>query len=145
MTGHCRFLKTETGITFFARVWVDAESAGSGIELENALPEATETGSGEVGRKSEPSWVEAALDGMRDAGESAASGSPTGVGYRLRLIRLVGTAVDTRPGAVRCAAALAAWEAMGLESSPPEPRFDGLDWTLVFPAPTSRDTAEVSR
>ncbi len=140
MKGQCRFLKTEAGITFFARAWVDAEAAGSGAGVENALPEATEAGSGEVARRSEPSWVEAALDGMRAVSEyTHADGE-----YRLRLIRLVGTAVDTRADVVRCAAALAAWQALGVAATPPEPQFDGREWTLAFPAPAARAVAEVS-
>jgi hypothetical protein len=143
MTGQYRFLQVKAGRTHFARAWVEALPFRSCTEIENALPEVTEPGSGEVNRHSEPSWVEAALEGMTAAGAAACSRHEPGGGFRLRLIRLLGTVVDTTPDVVRCAAALAAWEAMNL-AAPPEPQFDGREWTLAFPAPASHGVAGIS-
>ena len=143
MKGQSRFLKTEAGISYFARVWVEAEVAGTGVQVENALPEITEAGSGEVNRNSAQDWVDAALDGMRAAGEFARGSNGSNGGHRLKLTRLVGTDVDTRADVVRCAAALAAWQALGVAANAPEPQFDGREWTLAFPAPT-HTAAEVS-
>src|SRR5207237_1155029 len=107
MTGQYAFPQTTEGRTYFARAWVEAVPSDSCGEIENALPEATELGSGEVSRRAESPWVDAALEGMKAA--AAGASQEAGNCYRLRLVRLLGTVADTTPDAVWCAAALAAW------------------------------------
>ena len=141
MIGECRFMRVKGGITHFAHVEVEITPGGQMVEVVDALPEQVDPDNGEVNRRSEPSWVGAALDGIRDVLGRAWRNGPSGAGCRASLVRLVGTAADTREDIVRCAAGLAAWQALGAEGTGPNAVFDGRRWVLHYPAtvPSSAD------
>jgi hypothetical protein len=156
MKGEYRFRKVQGGRMYFARVEVEVVPCGDAVAVVNGLPETADPDAGEVRRGLDPSWEEAALDGIRIAlgwaGYDGSQAEPVlkkvplaplaavGSGSRAVLLRLVGTLADTRPDVIRCAAALATWRALGAAGPEPEFSFDGRLWSLSFraaqPAPS---------
>ena len=133
MTGHHRFLHTHHGKSFFARVWVEVHDHGWD-EIVDALPDLVNSEAGEFNRHSAPTWVAAALNGIGQALNHARQTGLLGAVCRLELTRLIGSVLDTRDDVVRCAAALAAWDGLGLPGPGPEAEFNGQSWELQFPA-----------
>lgn len=135
MKGQCRFLRVQSGITHFARVQVQVHPGDDVLEIEDGLPESIDPGKGEVNRQANPTWVDAALNGIREAVQLGQQQGAIHTGCRVVLTRLVGTAVDTRPDAVFCAAGLAIWDALGNPSPALQAYFDGEHWNLMLPTP----------
>lgn len=133
MTGHHRFLHTR-GRSYFARVWVEASADGETVDVVDALPDSVNAEAGEFNRRTAPTWVAAALDGIRQTATYARQTGLLGAGCRVELTRLVGSVLDTRDDVVRCAAALAVWDGLGLPGPLPEVEFDGQSWRVRFPA-----------
>ena len=134
MKGCYRFLRTRGGKCSFARVWVDVQPGGQILDVRDALPEQVDREAGEVNRGSAPTWVVAALEGIRATLVHAQQGGILATGGRAILCKLVGSVIDTREDAIRCAAGLALWDALGSPPCAPEAEFDGQCWKLVFPA-----------
>jgi len=132
--GEYRFLLTKAGRTRFARVEVMITLGGDTLEVTNNLPDKADPRSGAMARGFDPLWEEAALEGIREALDRTGHEGTPGAGCHAALTGLVGALVDTTPDAVRCAAGLAAWRALGLDGPEPEPTFDGRLWSLHFPA-----------
>jgi hypothetical protein len=128
-------MRVQDGSTYFSRVEVEITPGGAVVEVVDALPEEVDTSNGEVNRLIEPAWVSAALDGIRDVLSRAGQNGPSASGCRAALVRLIGTVADTREDVIRCAAGLAAWNALGADSPAPEAVFDGRRWVLQYPAP----------
>jgi hypothetical protein len=134
MKGHYRFLQTKGGRCYFAQVWVTVQLGGETIEAVDALPERVDPDQGEVNRRTAPTWVTAALSGIR---ATLAHARQTGVltrGCLVTLEKLVGSVIDTGEDAVQCAAGLAVWDTLGSPACAPKAQFDGHSWNLVFPA-----------
>jgi hypothetical protein len=134
MNASFRFLRCKDGKTYFARVGLDVCPNGNGITVEDALPPKADADAGEVNANTAPTWVAAARDGIRTAVEHARDRGLVPGGCHVRLTELVGTLVDTREDVIRCAAALAAWQAIGAPEPGPDTAFNGVAWTLLFPA-----------
>jgi hypothetical protein len=145
MRGEYRFLKHTQGRCRFAAVAVEAVPAGDQMTVVDELPEQVRRAEGEVNRHSEPVWVAAALEGMREAASAVHPNGVAGTGFRLSLVRLVGTLADTTEDAVRCAAGLAAWRSLRPEGPAPEPQLEGTVWKLHFPAPPAASPTEEVR
>lgn len=133
MMGHYRFLHTR-GRSYFARVWVEASAVNGTVEVVDTLPDPVNAEVGEFNRRTAPTWVAAALDGIRQTATYARQACLLGVGCRGELTKLVGSVLDTRDDVVRCAAALAAWDGLGLPGPASEVEFDGQNWRVQFPA-----------
>jgi hypothetical protein len=134
MKGYYRFLRTRRGKCSFACVWVDVEFGGESLTAEDALPEQVDREAGEYNQRSAPTWVAAALEGIQAALAHARQVGIVANGCRVTLCKLVGSVIDTREDAIRCAAGLAVWDALGAPPCAPEAEFDGQSWRLVFPA-----------
>jgi len=134
MRGHYRFLQTKHGKCHFASVCVTVRPGGETIEAVDALPEGVDPDKGEVNRRTAPGWVTAAVEGIRATLEHARQTGVLALGCTVTLEKLVGSVADTREDAIRCAAGLAVWNALGSPPCAPEAEFHGQSWTLVFPA-----------
>jgi hypothetical protein len=145
MRGHYSFLRTTGGRSYFARVWVEVDPGGETLDVEDALPERVDPDTGEVNRQSAPGWVAAALEGIQATLAHARQAGILTKGCRVVLEKVVGSVVDTREDTVRCAAALAVWEAFGSPACAPEAEFDGQNWKLVFPASVGIPVQGLSR
>ncbi|MFO0807654.1 MAG: hypothetical protein U0746_03440 [Gemmataceae bacterium] len=132
MIGRHKFRRIRGGVASFAEVWVDVSPAPGLPQVEDGLPAAPDTDAGEVNARIDPTWVNAALAGVRTA-LAARAATNGGTAYRAVLVRVVGTAADTLPDAVSCAAGLATWEALGSPEPRPTPVHDGTAWTLDYP------------
>jgi len=136
MKGQHRFLHVHNGITSFAHVEVlAAEGTGEGPAVVEDLPEHPRADEAEVNRRTAGSWVDAACDGIHQAVAVAESRGIPLHGWQFRLTRLLGTPVDTRADAVRCAALLATLAALGPPATLPAGKvvFDGRWWSVHFP------------
>ena len=128
MTGEYRFLRTRSGVTAFASValasqpstaW-DIAWSESAAQLKRVYESAVEAG------------VRLAAHEHRRRG-----GKPESV----TVVRLVETAADTKPDAVACAAAMAAWKAWGGSESEAKIVFDAGRWQVVFPKPVQEEVS----
>ena len=144
MRGQHRFLRTKGGITSFAWVEVDATpQAQAGVAVAEELPEKPNTDAGEMNRRFVPDWVDAAVDGIKVAGQYMQSFRTVPMGWQLTLVKLVGTGIETRADAVRCAAAKATQAAMmaaySWEAPPPplEVVYKAGKWTIEPAAPST--------
>ncbi len=135
MRGEHRFLRTKSGVSYFARVEVEIVTGETNSEVEDALPDNVDTNAGEVNSRVQPSWVQAALEGIRAAMDRTGQNGSAHGHYHASLIRLQGTISDTREDVIRCAAGLAAWKALGSEGPAPETAFDGKHWVLEYRTP----------
>ena len=115
------------------------------MEAVDALPERVDPDAGEVNGRTAPSWVAAALEGIRATLAHARQAGVLATGCRLALEKVVGSLIDTREDTVRCAAGLAVWEALGSPACAPDAEFDGQSWNLVFPAPVGSPVQGTSR
>jgi hypothetical protein len=134
MRGHYRFLQTKGGRCYFAQVWVTVQLGGETLEAVDALPERVDPDQGEVNRRTAPTWVTAALDGIRATLAHAQQTGVLSTGCLVTLEKLVGSVIDTGEDAIRCAAGLAVWDALGSPAHAPEAQFDGQSWNLAIPA-----------
>src|SRR5262245_46356478 len=105
-----KLLTVVDGICHFARVRVVAEPQPSGLEVIEALAPVMSAEDGEVDRRSEPGWIDAAVSGIRECGALLTAGHLSGC--RVSLAGVTGTVADTTADDVRCAAFLAAWQAL---------------------------------
>lgn len=137
MRGHCRFLRTKGGASYFAQVEVEVQPVGQELEIVYSLPEQVDFGEGEVNWETARSWVEAGLEGARDALTFARDAGVLRAGCRVELVKVVGTPADTREDVVRCAAGLAAVQGLGCPELTAEARLDGNQWTLHFSYPSA--------
>ena len=144
MTGNCRFLRVRGGICYFAQVRVEVYPGHAPLEVEDQLPEQVDAEIGEVNRQTAPTWVPAALEGIRATVAEAAARGTLPSGGKVALTRLVGSFVDTRDDVVRCAAILAAWEGLGLPEPSPEVVFDGQAWTVRWPVRLENPVHEIT-
>ncbi len=138
MNGDYRFLRVKAGVSHFAHVGVEMTPGGTAREVVDDTPRSVNRDSGEANRPSAPSWVSAALDGMREVLDAAARAGVGPAGYRAALVKLVGTAADTRDDVVRCAAGLATWQALGSPEPVPEAVYSDDAWSLHFPNRVAR-------
>jgi hypothetical protein len=134
MRDQYRFLRTKAERCYFARVGLEVPPGGDTVEVVDALPARADTDQGEVNRLTAPAWVAGAMNGIRTTLTHAQETGVLVTGCRVTLNRLLGTAVDTRADVVRCAAGLAAWDALGDPDPGPVAAFDGQRWNLIFPA-----------
>jgi hypothetical protein len=145
MKGQYRFLRTTDGKSRFARVCVDVQPGGETTEVVDALPERVDSDAGEINQRTAPTWVAAALEGIRATLTYARQVGVLSTGCRVALEKVVGTVTDTREDTVRCAAGLAVWQALESPGCGPETQFDGRDWNLVFPETVERPAQGMSR
>lgn len=99
-----KFFKTKGGVSAFAAITLEPQ-AGSD-EVVEWMPSV---------RLFEAIYGKAVASGIRDAlaWHSAEGGAPTS----FRVLDFTELLVDTKPDAVRCAATMAAWKALGHEES----------------------------
>lgn len=145
MRGRYRFLRTKGGVSYFARVGLEVLPLGEKVEVAEALPERVDADEGEVNRRSAPTWVAAALEGIRASLAHAQQSGMLATGCRAVLDELVGSPVDTGEDVVRCAAGLAVWDALGFSELTPQAEFDGQKWKLVFPTAIPSQAQRTSR
>jgi hypothetical protein len=136
MRGHHRFLRTKNGLSSFAHVEVDLTTcATEPLAIIDALPETPNASQGEVNRCTAPAWVDAAVEGIRNAvGKAQSLGVPLDH-EQVRLVKLLGTPADTRADAIQCAAALATWQAIAEVWNVPtlEVIFGHGAWSIQYP------------
>jgi len=114
-----RLRKTRGGITAFAGVAIETDAnVPSGVDL-NALEEPTRIRF----EKALNAGVGHALAEHERRGGSAPS---------VRVTALDETVSDTKDDAVRCAAAIATWQALGYAESDADLRFENGEWTVTF-------------
>lgn len=113
-------------------------------EVIDVLPDAVDQDAGEVNRRAAPAWVVAALDGIREALDAARVAGGDTTPRLARLVKLVGADADTRDDAIRCAAGLATWEALGSPQPGPEVTFDGRGWSLRYPVAVIRPAQAIA-
>jgi hypothetical protein len=145
MRGHYRFLQTKRGKCYFAQVWVNVQPGGETFEAVDALPERVDSDQGEVNLRTAPTWVTAALEGIRATLPHARQTGVLATGCLVVLEKLVGSVIDTREDTIRCAAGLAVWDALGSPACAPEAEFDGRSWNLIFPACIGSPAQGISR
>ena len=134
MKANYRFLRVKAGKSYFAQLELNVLPDGNGVTFENASPEKPNVDAGEMNVHTAPTWVSAAQEAIRDAVDHARAQGLLPAGCHVRLVKLIGSFVDTRDDVVRCAAALAAWQGVGGTEPRPEAEFDGTTWRLLFPA-----------
>jgi hypothetical protein len=145
MRGRYRFLQTKAGKTYFGRVGLEVQPGSETMEIVDALPDKVNTEEGEANRHTDPSWVVAALDGIRATMAYAQQMGLQVAGHRVVLDELIGSLVDTRDDVIRCAAGLALWEALNTPRPAPKAEFDGQRWNLVFPARSPTAVQEITQ
>lgn len=132
-----RFLQTRSGISYFARVTLEYDLGRGGWDVLDDLPQTVDETAGEMNRATAAEWIEAALDGMRDVVKTLDGNGGCPPPGQVRLVNLVGSALDTRPDVAYCAAAQAAWQLLRPADPMPEAVFDGRAWSVRLPVPAS--------
>jgi hypothetical protein len=133
MSNNYTFLRTVSGISYFARVWIDAILNSGTLEVIDAIGKNVNPNEGEVDADAAPSWVAAALEGAREAAEYLARAGCIQNGCIVRVVRLVGSVADSREDVIACAAALATWQAVCPYLPIPKPVFERGIWKLRYP------------
>jgi hypothetical protein len=77
--------------------------------------------------------VKAALAGAREAAEYLANAGFVENGCVVRIVRLVGSVIDSREDVIACAATLATWQALCPQLRLPEPVFEKGNWKVKYP------------
>jgi len=121
MIGTYRFLRTRNGVTAFARVELEA-TPDEQWTLEWS-PAAREL------RAEYEEDVWAGVESARSAHESRGGGPA-----RMVVLRVIESPVDTTSDAMTCAAAKAAWAALGQDQNRARLRHDGVRWIVDFDA-----------
>src|SRR5260370_24878271 len=101
MKGHGRFLRTKGGRSYFASAWVDLQPGGETLEAVEALPERVDADAGEVNLRTAPTWVAAALEGIRATLFPARQAGGFASGCRVAFKRVVGSVLASREDTVR--------------------------------------------
>jgi hypothetical protein len=130
-----KLLKVVDGICHFARVHVVAEPRLSGLEVVEELDPAHSTDDGEVDRRREPGWIDAAVSGITECGAALLAAGHVS-GGKVCLKGVAGTVVDTTADDVRCAAYLAAWQALAPGLALPEYAHHNGTWRFTPKAAT---------
>ena len=132
MTSTYRFRRVKNGVCHFAAIELDIRMGGDEIAIVDALSPTVNRDDGEVTGATHPSWVKAALDGIKDAVESAEQLGALTTGCSVELRRLVGTDVDTREDAIRCAAAEAVAKGLDIPNFEVVANYIGNAWQPAF-------------
>jgi hypothetical protein len=104
--------KVKAGCFGFAKVEVRVSKQQGPAQVLESLPQNVNEGLREVNRTIEPTWVQAALEGAAEA-LSVAETSENGTDHFLvEVTKIVGTIADTTADTVKCAAAMATWQAI---------------------------------
>lgn len=119
MIGDYRFLRTRDGVTAFAHVRVKSQRNETWTLVWNEGLAALEGIYGPA--------VKAGVD-LAAREHTKRGGEP----QRVEVMSLMETAVDTRPDAVTCAAALAAWKSWDHSESETSVIFDDGRWEVLF-------------
>jgi hypothetical protein len=133
-----RFLRVHHGIPSFASVEIEAsQNSPNGFQITEQLSDHPHVDAGEINRASEATWVDAALSGIRDTATVAQSCGVSLAAWHISLLKVVGTTMDTREDAVRCAAMLATMEAIASAGTLPAGTVihDGSQWLVQYPVP----------
>jgi len=133
MTSNYKFFQTVSGISYFARVWVEVDLGAGIVKIIDAIDGNTNPDKGEYNANTAPSWVKAAVAG---AGEAVDYLTDTGFiqnGCIVRIVRLVGSIVDSSEDVISCATALATWQAACPQLPLPETFFERGAWKLRYP------------
>lgn len=115
-----RFLHTYDGVTSFAIVGVALQpSPAWSVQWNDSVPRYNE-------------FDTAVEEGVRNAAREheRQEGEP----HIVQIMELVETLADTRADAVRCAAAIATWKALGHSESDANVLFEGGQWQVTFPS-----------
>lgn len=114
-----RFLRTQDGVTRFARATVvSTESTAWSTAVDEAVEEL-----GSVFGHAIQSGLDLAV---------AAQNQRKGPRHTVVVMSLVETAVDTSPDAVECAVAVATWKSFGGDEHDVSITFDGGRWKASF-------------
>jgi hypothetical protein len=130
MISDFRLLSTIGGVTYFARVWVCSEDGSDTTEVIDAISEVNPD-VGEVNSAMEPLWVNAALQGARDAVAELKKQGLVRNECIVKITKIVGSVLDTRQDVVRCAAAIATWKSLCPKVAHPKPKFESGTWKLL--------------
>jgi len=133
MVSKYKFLRTVDGISYFARVWVEVDLDSGIVEVVDAIGRNANSNEGEYDAQTASSWVNAALEGASAAAEYLINAGFIQNGCLVRIMRLVGSIVDSREDVISCAAALATWQAACPHWPLPEPFFERGAWKLKYP------------
>jgi len=139
MSSNYTFLRTIGGISYFARVWVEIDINSGTVEVVDAIGGNANPDEGEFDAATSPSWVTAALESVREATEYLTTAGFIQNGCIVRIVRLVGSVVDSREDVVACAAALATWQIVCPQLPLPEPVFANGAWNLKYPRLAEED------
>ncbi|MFY9906946.1 MAG: hypothetical protein WBX02_11635 [Terriglobales bacterium] len=118
MEGDYKMFRTAAGKTAFAIVGVAARE-GEGIRWHPSLTGMRRLYGGPV-----QAGVEHALHEHAERG---------GAAHSIEIIKLIESTSDTKEDAVKCAATLATWKALGHPESEAEVVFQGDAWEVSFP------------
>lgn len=128
--GTHRFLQTRNGVTAFAQVGIVATPDQRGAVLWATELEALR----EVHGAAVDMGIQLAVQAHRGMG---------GASHRFEVVELMETAVDSRPDAVRCAAALAAWRSLGHDESDASVVFEDGAWKVELMSAWSISLAQI--
>jgi hypothetical protein len=133
MPNDYKFLRTVDGISYFACVSVDVDVDSGSVKIVDAIGNNVDPEEGEFNANSAPSWVKAALAGASEAAEYLTNAGFVENGCIVRIVRLVGSVIDSREDVVACAAALATWQTLCPQLRLPEPVFEKGNWKVKYP------------
>ena len=128
-SAEAKVLKTLNGVTFFAKVAVERDEHLS--DVEDGTPAIVDRDAGEVNRASAPGLVDAAIRGARECVESLVRRGRIGSFVGLRVVRVVGSVVDTTPDVVACAAWLATFKVLQQGAALPDVVRTGDGWSVA--------------
>ena len=129
MISQYRFLKVREGICFFAAVWVEVIPEPAENRVVVAIPDNVNPDDGEVTLLTGRSWVLAAHRGAQLALDLLSAIDMLESKYLVKILKVVGTDIDTTEDVVLCSAALATCEAIAPQKPLFELVFDGT-WRL---------------
>ena len=119
------FLKTKSNKVYFARITIDiCEEDNLDIstsiisEYSNSNP------------KTHPEWFSAVQDGLYSVIEHCSNYGEV-LNKNIRILGVIGSDVDTTVGAVKCAASMVLWKAIGKNTNELSVGFN-CDWTVKY-------------
>lgn len=116
---------------FGAYVSVNAQLSVEQNNVIHAIGQQINKSLGEVNAETHSDWINAAIEGVKDT-LNYLEKLPQSKSYLVKIVKVVGTEVDTTEDAVRVAAAIATWRAVHPNSLDPKPTFNQF-WFVDFP------------
>jgi hypothetical protein len=130
MQSEYKLVQVVQGLCHFARVTVEATEEQI-INIRDEIAKPAERDHYYVDRQSYPDWVEAAVQGARSIVEALVRQRKI-AGGRVSIVRVIGSNCDTVPEDVRCAVALATWQALNPDEPLPSFALVGQEWHIAF-------------